>query len=245
VTLTLFPSLLLLVSVTSAVGQSDSRLPLEAAVLRGDLAALETIHQQIDTATVSATAGDVTAPYAWAYSGWRVSQRLPKQRKRDRDKLLKSIQRGLEDWLDTDPDDAEALALLGSVLGDRIGGPLSAIRLGGKASEALEKAYTLAPENPRVALQRGVGFFFTPRAFGGGKDKAEVELRRARSLFEANDNALAGKGWGYTDTLARLGEVLAALEKFDEARSVYLRALVIAPNFAWVRDDLLPRLPPA
>jgi len=237
--------LLLLLSLVSTATHSELHSQLEAAVLRGNLVELEAIHTGVNAAIAGDSGSRLASVYLWAYSGWRVTQRLPKQRKRDRGKLLKAVQRGLEDWLDDQPNDAEALALLGSVLGDRIGGPLSAMRLGGKASEALEKAYELAPENPRVALQRGVGFFFTPGAFGGGKDKAEAELRRARSLFEANDHAEATKGWGYPDTLARLGQVLAALEKFDEARSVYQQALAVAPDFAWVRDELLPQLPPA
>jgi len=243
--LAFYPLLLLLLSATSTASQTVPSSQLEAAVLRGDLVELETIHQRIEAEMATGTAADEPRLYLWAYSGWRVSQRLPKQRKRDRSKLLKSIQRGLEEWLEAHPDDAEALALLGSVLGDRISGPLSAMRLGGKASEALEQAFRLAPENPRVALQRGVGFFFTPGAFGGGKDKAVLELRRAKSLFEANDSALAASGWGYPDTLARLGEVLAALEQFDAARSVYGQALAIAPDFTRVRDELLPSLPPA
>lgn len=230
----------LLGSFTSTTSQAEPYAKLEAAVLRGDLVELETLHHGINADDVS----DAATVYLWAYSGWRVAQRLPRKRKRDRGKLLKSVQQGLEDWLATQPNDPEALGLLGSVLGDRIGGPLSAMRLGGKASEALETAYELAPQNPRVALQRGVGFFFTPGAFGGGKEKAEAELRRARTLFEANDNALAADGWGYLDTLARLGEVLAALDKYDEARATYLDALAIAPDFTRVRDELLPQLPP-
>ncbi len=232
--------LLLLACLDSPASHADACADLDAAVLRGNLVELEACHQSIDLAGAS----DQAAVYQWAYSGWRVTQRLPRKRKRDRNKLLKALQQGLEEWLDTHPNDAEAWALLGSVLGDRIGGALSAIRLGSKASEALEKAYELAPQNPRVALQRGIGFFFTPGAFGGGKDKAELELRRARALFEADAGNPATVGWGYLDTLARLGEVLAAVEKYGEARDAYLAALAIAPEFVLVRDELLPQLPP-
>lgn len=206
---------------------------LEAAVIAADLSTVELIHQQLDQ---NAEDPDI---YAWAYSGWRVTQLLPKSRKRERDKLLKSLQRRLQAWAEEHADDAEAHALLGSILGDRIGGPLSAMRLGGKASEALETAFALQPENPRVALQRGVGFFFTPKAFGGGKAKAEVELRRARTLFEMNQDT---HGWGYMDTLARLGEVLVAQDKLAEAAEVYQYALQQQPDFVWVRDRLLPEL---
>ena len=234
-----FVSLLVLLGgLVGAASAAESQPRIEAAMLAGNLEELESIHQGIEGSLESGEA----SVYLWAYSGWRVTQRLPKKRKRDRAKLLKSLHRGLEDWLDENPDDAEALALLGTVLGDRIGGPLSAIRLGGKASEALERAYELAPENPRVALQRGIGFFFTPGAFGGGKDKAEVELRRAKSLFEASGVQVSG--WGYPDTLARLGEVLAAVEKVDEARAMYRQALDLAPDYVLVRDELLPQLPP-
>jgi tetratricopeptide (TPR) repeat protein len=227
--------LVLLLAVPLLCGASTASFnpQLESAVIAADLRTVELIHQQSD---LDADDPDV---YGWAYSGWRVSQLLPKTRKRERDKLLKLLQRQLQAWLAEQQGHAEAHALLGSILGDRIGGPLSAMRLGGKASEALERAFLLAPNNPRVALQRGVGFFFTPKAFGGGKAKAEVELRRARALFEANQEA---QGWGYMDTLARLGEVLAAQDKFAEAGEVYQGALQQQPDFVWVRDRLLPEL---
>lgn len=224
---------LLAAQLLCGIGVGSPNTELDAAVIAADLGRVELIHQQFDL--------DVPNPdvYGWAYSGWRVTQLLPQSRKRERDKLLKLLQRRLQDWLEQQTDDAEAHALLGSVLGDRIGGPLSAMRLGGKASEALETAFALEPNNPRVALQRGVGFFFTPKAFGGGKVKAEAELRRARALFEASQDQ---QGWGYMDTLARLGEVLAAQDKFAEAEAVYRHALEQQPDFVWVREELLPKL---
>ena len=207
---------------------------LQQAVVAADYQRLQSLHEQLGPD------GDEQV-YLWAYSGWRLAQRMPESESKRRKKLLKALQRTLEGYLDSNPGDAESMALLGSVLGDRISGPLSAMRLGGKAGEMLEAAYALAGDNPRVALQRGVGYFFTPKAFGGGAEKAEAELRRALQLFDAGPEE-QWPNWGHLDTLARLGEVLAELGRPEEARQLYDRALAMEPDYVWVRDELLPAL---
>ena len=224
--------------VVQPAGADDFLVRLDGAVLNGDAARLTGLYNELGEAPASAASEDV---YLWAYTGWRLSQRLGGEKKR-RKRLLKNVQAELETLVERQPGDAEALALLGSVLGDRIDGMMSGIRLGGRASDLLERAYGLAPENPRVALQRGVGFANAPKAFGGGKVKAEQELRRAVELFATQPAQAPWPNWGYRDAMARLGQVLVELERTDEARQLYLQALQREPGFAWIRDELLPAL---
>ncbi len=223
----------------NVVGADDFLMRLDAAVVAGSYPTLKELQAELGESPASDGAADV---YLWAYTNWRLTQRLPAAEKKRRRRLLKSIQSELVELTGRQPGDAEAFALLGSVLGDRIDGALSAIRLGGRASEALERAYQLAPENPRVALQRGVGFYFTPRPFGGGLDKAQLELRRALDLYEAEPANEPWPNWGRLDALARLGQVLADLDRPAEARALYAAALRQAPDYVWVRDELLPAL---
>ena len=227
-----------LLAVHAAVAEGDGFAEeLHQAVIAGDVQSLISLYESLGDSLPA----DRQRGYLWAYTGWRVAQALEGEDKKRRKKLLKALQKGLEKYLQENPNHAEAMALLGSVLGDRISGPLSAMRLGGRASELLEKANELAPTNPRVALQRGVGFFFTPKAFGGGVEKAETELKRAIDLYEQAGNE-PWPDWGYPDALARLGEVYAKQNKPDVAREMYQRALAQEPEYAWVTGELLPAL---
>jgi hypothetical protein len=51
------------------------------------------------------------------------------------------------------------------------------------SAESLAKAKTLNPENPRIYLIMGQDTFYTPEAFGGGKEKAKPILEAAVAKF--------------------------------------------------------------
>jgi hypothetical protein len=54
---------------------------------------------------------------------------------------------------------------------------------GPAATEALEKAKELDPNNPRVYLLEGDDKFNTPEQFGGSKDEAKVLFDKSKTLF--------------------------------------------------------------
>jgi len=56
---------------------------------------------------------------------------------------------------------------------------------GPEAAEALAKAKSLNPENPRVYLLEGQDKFFTPEQFGGSKTEAKVLFETAIKKYEA------------------------------------------------------------
>ncbi len=56
---------------------------------------------------------------------------------------------------------------------------------GAAASEALAKAKTLNPENPRVYLQEGIDKFYTPEQFGGSKEEGKKLFQQAEKKFES------------------------------------------------------------
>jgi hypothetical protein len=51
------------------------------------------------------------------------------------------------------------------------------------SAASLEKATALNPENPRIYLIKGQNTFYTPEAFGGGKEKAKPILESAIAKF--------------------------------------------------------------
>ncbi len=183
--------------------------------------------------------------YMLAYINWRLTY-IPKELgpiPAKPERLLEEAREQLEKLVRQEPNNAEVHALLSSVYGGQISlNPVSGMTLGIKASEALEKADMLDPQNPRVALQAAVGAYYTPQQYGGGIDRAEEELRRAEALFEKESRQKPWPNWGRMDLLAWKGQILAARRDFAGARAVYERALALQPDYAWIRNVLLPAL---
>ena len=56
---------------------------------------------------------------------------------------------------------------------------------GAAAAEALEKAKTLNPENPRVYLLEGIDKYYTPEQWGGSKTEGRKLFEMAQQKFES------------------------------------------------------------
>lgn len=137
----------------------------------------------------------------------------------------------------------ETHALMASVYGLRIGAnPALGATLGQQSRDEHATAARLGPENPRVWLQRGISAFFTPEAFGGGLERAGEYLDRSLELFEADDPERPLPRWGWPDAHVWRGRVHEGMGQADQARAEYEAALALEPEYAWVRDVLLPGL---
>jgi len=221
---------LLLGFATFAGAQVDQAVidSIAAAVSRGSVDELTRKRGEVSAGD------DAGSIYLRAYIDWRIAGILDDSQKKQRKKILKNARGELSEALKEDPADAEMLALRGSVIGQSITGAFSGMRLGPKASRDLDDAFELAPENARVALLRGINFYYTPSAFGGGKDKAESEFMRARMLFASADSKAGWPDWGQIDVLAWLGKLLAEQDKLDEAAELYAEALSMDANHRWI-----------
>ena len=114
--------------------------------------------------------------------------------------------------------------------------------LGRRASRTSARALELAPGNPRVLLQDGVGKLHTPGMFGGGADRAEAMLYRALAAFRTEPPDRPWPRWGRLDAYAWLGQTSVERGDLALARRYYEQALDLEPGFAWVRYALLPAL---
>jgi hypothetical protein len=56
---------------------------------------------------------------------------------------------------------------------------------GAEATNMLEEAKKLNPDNPRVYLLEGQDKYFTPEQYGGSKDEAKVLFEKAQTLFDS------------------------------------------------------------
>lgn len=61
----------------------------------------------------------------------------------------------------------------------------------------LEQAKAQNEENPRIYFLKGTSTFYTPKAFGGGKEKALEYFERAKAYFETeNKDDIMVPSWG-------------------------------------------------
>jgi tetratricopeptide (TPR) repeat protein len=150
----------------------------------------------------------------------------------------------LKQCLELEPDFAEGYALLSSSYGRKIGfHPMSGIYLGPRAGAAIGKALQLEPENPRVNLLAGINMIFTPKMFGGGKDKARLYLKRAEQYFRTYQPADSlAPNWGHRDVYGWLAYLAMEEDSLNLAETYCQKALEISPQFHFVRDYLLPEI---
>jgi tetratricopeptide (TPR) repeat protein len=140
-----------------------------------------------------------------------------------------SARHHLESLLAQDPDDAEAMTLLSSVLGMQIGlGVESGFSAGRRSGELLAQAEALAPSNPRVQLAIGISRHNTPLVFGGGQKRAIAALDKAVAAYRSPE-----AGWGAPEAYVWRALSWRALGDEDRARADLARALEIEPSYAW------------
>jgi tetratricopeptide (TPR) repeat protein len=113
---------------------------------------------------------------------------------RNDDKLIKQAAEdgasAAEKAIALDPNSSEAHRLEGESLSQLIphvfaGGP----RLGPRSTRELDKAIELDPKNANAYIARAYNYFFTPKAFGGDKEKAAETLQKAIELDPNCDTA--------------------------------------------------------
>lgn len=216
---------------------------IREATVRGDVADLdrhaETLERWLQHQELS---NRELCLYTMAYAKWRLAYLPGHEVIVERKVLLKDAENQLKAQLELNPEDPEAYALLGAVYGGQITSAWGKLTLGREAQGALGRAAELAPDNPRVVLNRAVANFYKPRLFGGGKDKALSELRRAEALFEQQPHDQPWPNWGRVEVQTWIGFVLAQKGELEEARAAYERALVLAPGHSRVLDILIPQL---
>ena len=101
------------------------------------------------------------------------------------------------------PNNSEVYALKAQITSARISvNPMTrGQKYGPMAGELRAKAKQLDAANPRPYYLDGTAAFYTPSAFGGGKDKAKVAFEKAKGLYETFKPASTiAPNWGKGST---------------------------------------------
>ncbi|MCB0582755.1 MAG: hypothetical protein KDD10_25985 [Phaeodactylibacter sp.] len=203
------------------------------AYQRNDLEQLKSVIREMETEAPEATLAIAKAKYG------AVGACLARQDEAAAKQLLDEAARHTRKLLKENAG-AEAHALYAGILGMKIAlSPAKGPFLGGQAGKHAARALELEPDNPFVRMHHSNNLFYTPPAFGGDLQKAVEGFRMACQGFEAQGT---GDNWPYLQCLAMLGQALQADGQIDAARSAYRKALAAAPEFSWVKNQLLPAL---
>ncbi len=183
------------------------------------------------------------ADYRLALGYW---QSDPERAKRHTDAGLAALRGLARDRTASAEQQAEALALLSALVGNRIGlEPGLAVSLGPEVRASVDAAAALAPESPRVVLFDAVALQTTPPEWGGDARRAQERFAEAARLFErASDVGRADVGradaddirpqWGRDDVFGWMGMGHLMAGRPTEARPALEAGLAVNPRSAFI-----------
>jgi len=171
--------------------------------------------------------------YEYGYIGWCIGNKRKSEAKRYLERSLERIERLKKA--------NHRLPLLqayeSAYLGFQIGlANLKAPRLGPKSLDAAKESVAGDDKNALGYIQLGNIDYFMPPLFGGSKERAIEHYLRAERLMAPN-----GRGdWNYLALLVQIASAYEETGKIAMADSFYRKALSLAPDFRWVKDELYP-----
>jgi hypothetical protein len=189
----------------------------------------------------SSDSHDKLRGYYAALTNWRLAliaaQSPAAVRGANTAQLLQRCVHEIDPVLEAQADFADGLALRAACALTPTGGAnLHVPFTGPKPARDLERAYALAPKNPRVLLVEALSDYLQGTSAGGNKERALTKLRAATAAFEverAGPEPLPG--WGAADAYLYSGRDLLDHGDAVGARDALEHALLLAPDYAQAR----------
>ncbi|MEG1903357.1 MAG: hypothetical protein RR212_03090 [Bacteroidales bacterium] len=140
------------------------------------------------------------------------------------------------------PNDPRILALQSMFVAYEIAiSPVKApFQVGGMMSTA-KKALKTDPTLYLAALANANILFYFPEALGGNKQQAITYYKKVYDYFMAHPE-IASTDWMYLNVMSTLAVAYEAVGNNNEALSWCKKALLVAPEFVYVKTILLPRI---
>lgn len=109
------------------------------------------------------------------------------------------------------------------------------------SAAALQKAKEFAPENSRVMLEDAIDLFYKPPQAGGNQEQGLKRFQEAAQSYERQSaKNKTYENWWHATTYMFLGQAYLGVEKPEEAEKAFKNALALQPNFALVKNGMLP-----
>lgn len=213
---------------------ADAQGRIQYAVYTRDAGALRATRADLRTLVGD---GNV-APLAFYYLGhvdFRLAQLALHEEEAEANGHLDDCIEHADAALERDPELAEAHALSAACHGLQADfSPIAGVLASRSAASHLREARELAPDNPRIELLAAMELY---RHAAEGDPQVAAGFERALQLFAREDGPRAGwPDWGLAEAHAYLGSVYLANGDIMRARNELERALLIAPDYAWVLE---------
>lgn len=118
--------------------------------------------------------------------------------------------------------------------------PWLGVRLGPQSERLINDAISLKKNYPRGWIEKGNLMYYAPPVFGGSKTKAIEHYKQAILLME--NNMQNNHRWLYLSTLVSLAQAYENTGDQEKALKTLNKALEFEPGFAWVNEELLPKI---
>ena len=165
------------------------------------------------------------------------------EQKRTARDYLNNAEDNTELLLDKNPKNADAIAIKASLLAYNIAlAPYKAPFLGPRSMNLIDEALAINNKSAQALLEKGNATHYAPSMFGGDPIAAIEYYRKAMKQMEITNNGKPPKTWMYLNTFTQLAMAQQKANLLQNALGTYNRILSIAPNFKWVKDELLPDL---
>jgi hypothetical protein len=231
---------------------AELKAKVMSADYRGDLAELAKLRDEVGKLATDADLGYL-ANYWSGFAGWRLAMNGMNQNMAE-DELIRHLRRAAADMyaaIAVRAEFADAYAAAAGINGWILGWMMRTKTDDGAVVEharlallLLGRAKSLEPRNPRVLWIQG-GFQLTMGpARGGGTDVALATFRDMVALTEhaAVDPQSPLPDWGKPEALMMLANVHLAANDVGAARDAAKAALALEPDWAYVRDNLIPKI---
>jgi hypothetical protein len=238
-------------SATAADRLIDARARAYTAAFQNDAAGLREAIEKLEPLTEDQTVGHRALYYA-GWAEWAISW-TDFQEKRMGDALATSdraagyARRALERG-DSDPEVMNLL--INAMITSSVLDPARMKTQAKEITDLRRKVLELAPTNPRVVMMDAGMIYNRPPEYGGSREKGLQRFLEAIALFDAeaktpNPDPLY-PAWGRELAYGWLPELYLGLEppQIDKAREAAKRALMMRPDFWYVKEQVLPKLRP-
>lgn len=150
------------------------------------------------------------------------------------DKTLEQIKSLLKQY----PESSEIYAISAALMSVQMGfSPMKGTTLGALSGQHIDSSIKLDSLNAMAWRQCAGAKFFTPKIWGGDINEAIAKYNYSITLYESQ-NLL--NDWTYVDALIWLGIAYQKTKDNENAKHCFEKALEVAPEHSWVKNQLLP-----
>ncbi|MBP1676778.1 MAG: tetratricopeptide repeat protein [Bacteroidetes bacterium] len=229
---------ILLFNVCGVFSQTTYRDQIYKAFINGDINSwvgvmnamekehLDTVDKQLELVS-----------YYYGYTGYLIG----KKRNAEAEKYIVKGEKLIGEIIKSAPRNATVYAFKGSFLGFRIGlNKLKALSMGTESIANVDKALELDPQNTQGLIDKANTLYHAPKLFGGDKKEAINYIQKAIKSYELQKTT--HNNWLYINTIAQLGRMYENIGDYRSAARMYDKALLVEPNFRWIKNEVYPAL---